>query len=202
MATVVGITGGIATGKSTVLRLLGELGAETMSADEVAHEVLSKGTPAYAEVVARFGPDVLGPDGEIDRAALGRIVFSDAAARADLEAITHPRIIARIEDMVREFRAAHPMREAVLAVEIPLLIECGMQSMVDEVLLVAAEQETQVSRLTSSRNLARDEALRRIASQMPLQYKAEFADRVIRNDGDLSSLKSAVRRAWSEILLP
>ncbi len=202
MALVLGITGGIATGKSTVLRMLAELGAFTLSADEVARDVLAKGTDAYREVVERFGPGILAADGEVDRPALARIIFSDPVARADLNAITHPRIIQAILDHIARFRATPPSPDAVLAVEIPLLIECGMQDTVDEVVLVAAEQETQIGRLTRRSGISPDEAIRRISAQMPLSDKAKSSDRVIWNDGDMDDLRASVEALWREVHSP
>jgi dephospho-CoA kinase len=172
-----------------------------LSADDVARDVLAVGEPAYREVVERFGGGVLGPDAQIDRPALARIIFADAEARRDLDSITHPRIIARIDEAIKAFRADHSAADAVLAVEVPLLIECGMEPMVDEVMLVAAEQETQVHRLTSRTKISRDEALRRIGSQMPISRKISHADRVIWNDSDIRSLRESVEAAWSEIRL-
>jgi len=201
MPRVIGITGGIASGKSTVLRLFGELGATTLSADDLAREVLAKGTEGYAEAVARFGESIVRPDGEIDRSALGAIVFSDESARQALNDITHPRIIAAMQRHIDGFRSSPPKPDSVLAVEIPLLIECGLEGIVDEVLLVVAEPETQVRRLTSRSSLTRQEALSRLAAQMPIDRKIEHADRVIHNEGSLEDLADIVRVVWDEILL-
>jgi dephospho-CoA kinase len=201
MAFVLGITGGIGTGKTTVLRMLESLGAQTLSADDLARDVLAKGAPAYHEVVKRFGSGILAADGKIDRAALGDIVFGDQDARQALNDITHPRIIQLLKKRIKDFRRDAGAGKAVLAVEIPLLIECGLEGLVDEVLLVAAEQRTQVSRLTTVGGLSAEQALQRIGAQMPLEEKLEKSDRVIRNDGDLESLEDSVRRAWGEISL-
>lgn len=182
--------------------MLGDLGAETLSADDVARQVLARGEPAHLEVAEAFGSDVIDNDsGEIDRAALGELVFRDSEAKRLLESITHPRIIDRIRSRIDDFRHSHPEPDAVLAVEIPLLIECGLEDMVDQVVVVAAEQEAQISRLTT-RNLSRGQSLRRIRSQMPTDAKIARARRVIRNDSDLRSLECAVRRMWREICLP
>jgi len=202
LARVIGITGGIGTGKSTVVRMLTELGASSVSADEIARDVLARGTEAYAEVVARFGRGVLTPEGEIDRGALARIIFADAEARAALDAITHPRIISAMAEHIRRFRAAPPSPDAVLAAEIPLLIECGMEHMVDEVVVVAAEQETQMGRLTTRSGIPYDEAFGRIAAQMPLSEKIRRADRVIRNDGSVDELRRSVEALWREVHMP
>lgn len=199
MPKVLGITGGIATGKSTVLRMLGELGAETLSADDLAREVLAKGSEGYRETVERFGDAILTPDGEIDRPALAAIVFGDESARQVLNAITHPRIIAAIQRRIDEFRTKPPSPDAVLAVEIPLLIECGLEEIVDEVVVVAAEPATQVSRLTTRSRMSAEQARRRLAAQMPIESKIEHADRVIRNEGTMEELREAVRATWQDI---
>lgn len=201
MAIVLGITGGIGTGKSTVLQMLHNLGALTVSADEISHEIMQKDTPAYNDTVQRFSREILRQDMEIDRAALAHIVFNDAQARKDLEEITHPRIIDRINQHIQSFRNNPPFPDSVLAVEIPLLIECGLEGIVDKVLLVGAEQETQICRLTNRRGVSREEAISRIQAQMPLEYKIKCADWVIWNDGDLSSLEQSVKHFWEEIHL-
>lgn len=202
MARVLGITGGIGTGKSTVLQMLGELGAWTLSADVIAREVLAKGKPAYHQVVERFGEEILARDGGIDRPRLADIIFNDLQARRDLNDITHPIIIKQTQENIDRFRDNPPAPDAVLAVEIPLLIECGLEHIVDEVILVAAEQETQLCRLTKRSGISREEAHRRIAAQMPIEQKISHADRVIRNDGSLESLRADVKRVWDEIHLP
>lgn len=183
-----------------MLKILAGLGASVLSADDIAHDVLAVGEPAYNEVRRRFGEGVILPGGGIDRTALAHIVFSDSKARADLDAITHPRIIAKIDMAIKAFRDGHAGNE-VLAVEIPLLMECNMESMVDEVILVAAEQETQIRRLTNRSFMSRDEALRRIGSQMPMERKVSRADRVIWNESDMSALQESVEGVWREILL-
>jgi len=199
VALVLGITGGIATGKTTVMKMLGELGAVTLSADDIAREVLAKCNPAYHEVVERFGPGILKPDGDINRELLARIIFDDPCAREALNKITHPRIIQRMQEHIDRFRSAPPKPDAVLAVEIPLLMECGLENMVDEVVVVAAEQDTQVGRLTSRSGISREEAVRRINAQMPIGEKVRRAKRVIWNDGSLRDLAESVERLWREI---
>lgn len=200
LAVVIGITGGIATGKSTVLGIFAELGALTVSADSVARDVLARATPAYDEAVKHFGEGILAPNGEIDRGALAEIIFRDADARRALEEITHPRIMREVQDRIDEFRRHPPGPRAVMAVEIPLLMECGLEGVVDEVLLVAAEQETQIGRLTSRSGISPEQAVRRIQAQMPLEEKISRADRVVWNDGSLEALERSVRCVWEDIL--
>lgn len=201
MPKVIGITGGIATGKSTVLRLFGEFGARTLSADDLARDVLAKDGPAYHQTIERFGEGILKPGGEIDRPALAAIVFSDSQARADLNGITHPHIISAMQQAIDGFRNAPPAPDAVMALEIPLLVECGLEGMVDEVVVVAAEHETQQSRLTNRKGLTAEEARQRIAAQMPIERKVERADRVIWNSGSIEDLRGSVHAVWDEIHL-
>ena len=201
MACVLGITGGVGTGKSTVLGIFEELGAHTLSADQIARDVLSKNSPAYREVVRRFGSGVVQADGDIDRSALAGLVFQDSGAREDLNRITHPRIIERIQERVDQFRSDPDSSKAVLALEIPLLFECGLESTVDHILVVAAEQETQVRRLTTRSGISRRDALARIGAQMPLDEKIRRADWVIRNDGTIESLERSAKRIWDGIIL-
>jgi dephospho-CoA kinase len=179
--------------------MFGELGAATLSADDLAREVLANGSEGYDETVERFGRGIVKPDGEIDRSALGAIVFSDDAARQALNEITHPRIIAAVQRRIDSFRSDPPAGDAVLAVEIPLLVECGLERIVDEVLVVSAEPETQLSRLTTRSPMRDDEARRRLAAQMPVKQKVERADRVIANEGTVEDLWRSVRAAWEEI---
>jgi len=202
MAFVLGITGGIATGKSTVMRLFAELGARVLSADDIAREVLAKDMPAYRDVIEYFGSGVVLPDGEIDRAALARIIFNEPDARKILDDVTHPRIISRMQEHIKQFKECPQCSNAILVVEIPLLFECGLEDMVDEVLLVAAEQGTQIDRLTMRNEISSEEALRRIHAQMPMEVKIGKADRVIWNDGTLQDLQQTIRRIWEEIRLP
>lgn len=199
MALVLGITGGIATGKTTVTKMLGELGAITLSADDIAREVLTKCNPAYHEVVKHFGPEILKPGGDINREFLARIIFDDPCAREALNKITHPHIIRRMQEHIDRFRNKPPKPGAVLAVEVPLLMECGLENLVDEVVVVAAEQDTQVDRLTSGSNISREEAVRRISAQMPISEKVRRAKRVIWNDSSLKDLAKSVEQLWKEI---
>lgn len=184
-----------------MLRLFADLGARTLSADDLAREVLAKGGAAYAATIARFGQGIVKPDGEIDRSILGEIIFADPDARRDLNDLTHPHIIAAMRERVERFRAHPPSTDAVLALEVPLLIECGLQGLVDEVLVVAAEPQTQESRLTKRSGVSIEHARSRMAAQMPIERKIERADRVVYNDGSLGLLEAAVRAIWDEIHL-
>ncbi len=193
----IGITGGLATGKSTVTALLRERGAVTLSADDIAREVLSPGSPALRRVVERFGADLLRPDGSLDRAQLGGIVFADERARRDLEAITHPAILQRLRARLKRASGNKAGGSAVVA-EVPLLFEAGIEGWFDRVVVVAAPEPIQIERLCSRDGLTAEQALARIRSQMPLTEKIARADVVIMNDGKEEALHRAVNLLMQE----
>ena len=192
MTVLIGLTGNIATGKSEVGRMLAELGARVIDADAVAHQVMRRGGPAYAAVVEAFGPDILRPDGEIDRARLGAIVFADAEALRCLEAIVHPEVIARVDALVRE------ATEPVVVVEAIKLIEAGMKC--DSLWVVTCAKEQQLARLMAQRGLSEEEARRRIEAQPPQEEKLALADVVIDNSGSLDETWRQVKREWEKIV--
>jgi dephospho-CoA kinase len=193
MMLVVGLTGGIATGKSTVGKMFARLGARRIDTDRLAREVVEPGQPGLAAVVARFGGEVLTADGRLDRKALGKIVFHDAGLRKELEAILHPLIG---ELMREELRAAEAAGDCIVLVEVPLLYETGFQRETDRVIVVTADRETQLARLKERDGLDEAEAMRRIAAQMPLSEKAARADYVIDNSGSLAETEKQVEAVW------
>jgi len=190
---LIGLTGNIATGKSEVAQMLGELGAHVIDADRVAHEVMAPGGPAYDSVVHAFGPATLGPDGSIDRKKLGAIVFRDPEALQRLEAAVHP---ATITEVIRRIAQAG---EPVIVIEAIKLIEGGMHRGYDALWVVTAPRPLQIERLVSMRGLSEDEAALRVDAQPPQAEKAAVADLVIANDGDLDALREKVEAAWSTI---
>ena len=192
----VGLTGGIGSGKSAVSRLLRSYGAVVVDADLIAREVVDLGTPGLAAVVQAFGPQVLQPDGGLDRPALGRVVFADPQALARLNALTHPRIAERTAELFREAAAAGAQ---VLVHDVALLVEQGLAGRYDAVVVVAASPATQLDRLVRLRGMAEDEALARIAAQAPLEDKLAVATHVIRNDGPLEELEPQVERVWTAL---
>jgi len=194
---VVGLTGGIASGKSFVSRILASCGAVVVDADRLAREVVEPGEPAYREIVEHFGDGVLMPDGTLDRKALGRIVFADPASRAELERITHPAIAERAARRVEEERGRGTR---VVFYAVPLLIEAGLVSTVDEVWLVTVDTETQLERLMKRDAVPREEALLKISAQMPLDEKIAYADVVIDNNGAREETERRVRDAWENLL--
>jgi dephospho-CoA kinase len=187
---LIGLTGNIGTGKSTVAAMLVELGAEAIDADRVAHEVMRAGTPAHRRVVEAFGPEILGPDGEIDRAKLGAIVFADPAALARLEAIVHP---ATLEAVGRRIASASA---GVVVVEAIKLIESGMAGECDSVWVTTCRPGQQVRRMMGGRGLSRAEAEQRVRAQPPQEEKIARADVVIDTAGSLSWTRAQVRAAW------
>jgi dephospho-CoA kinase len=189
----VGLTGGLGSGKSTVAALLGEHGAVIIDADVVAREVVRAGTPGFAAVVARFGPDVVGRDGELDRAALARIVFADGAALDELNAIVHPLVGSRSAEL-----AAAVPPGAVVVHDIPLLAENGLADRFDTVVVVEADREIRLARL-AERGLTRAEAEARMAAQATDEKRRAIADEIVRNDGDLDSLARQVDRLWDRL---
>jgi dephospho-CoA kinase len=190
---LIGVTGGIATGKSSVDRMLAAHGAAVIDADELARDVVRPGEPALDEVIARFGRGVIRADGSLDRARLGDIVFADPDAREDLERITHPRIT---ELTGKRIAAALAGAAPLVAVDIPLLFENAREAMFEGVLLVYAPREVQIERLRERNGLDEAAALQRLAAQLPIDEKRDRATWVIDNSGDLDATLQAVDRWW------
>ncbi len=195
MVMQIGLTGGIASGKSAVAARLAEHGALIIDSDVLAREVVAPGTPALAAIIARFGSEVVRADGFLDRPALGEVVFADREARADLEAIIHPAVRARAAELV----AAAPPGSVVVQV-IPLLVEVGMASAFDLVVVVDVEPELQLARLRRREGFSEAEALARVAAQASRQTRLATADVVIENNQTLAELDAAVDRFWAERL--
>ncbi len=193
----VALTGGIGSGKSTVSARLAALGAFVVDADAVAREVVEPGTPALAAVVERFGPEVVTADGTLDRPALGRLVFGDRAALADLEAITHPAIWARTAEIVA---AARP--DAVVVHDMPLVVEKAMGAQYHLVVVVGAGEEVRLRRLVELRGMPEADARARIAAQATDEERRAAADVWLDNEGTPDALRAAVMRLWSERLEP
>ena len=192
---VIGLTGGIASGKSTVAKTLERLGAIIIDADLLAREVVAPGEAAYDAIVAEFGEGILNPDRTINRLALGSMVFADPEARRRLEDITHPAIRRRAEQRLADLR--HDGTQVVFYVA-PLLIEAGAASRVDEVWIVYADRETQIQRLIERDKIGRNEALQRIEAQMPMEEKKKFGRIVIDNQGTPEEMERRVREIWEQ----
>lgn len=195
---VLGITGNIASGKSAVSALFRDLGAEVLSADELAREVVAPGGAVLRQLVARFGQGILQPDGTLDRPVLGRIIFADAGARAELNRIIHPAIaelsVARLEQL-------RGRGLALVVYEAPLLFEAGARSRVDRVLCVCVDPEVQLRRLMARDGIDEAAALQKMAAQMPQQEKVALSDFMIDNSGSLEQTRAQVEELFSRLCL-
>jgi len=189
---VLGLTGGIGSGKSTVARLVAELGVPVLDADQLAREVVEPGRPALAEVAAAW-PRAIGPDGRVDRKRLADIVFADAAERVRLEAITHPRIQALADERLAELAAKG---HALAIYEASLLVESGRYKDFDGLVVVTASPETQLERLLARGDLTEAAAQARIDAQLPLLAKVRVATHLVDNDGELAATKSKSSASW------
>ncbi|MCW2785878.1 MAG: coaE [Marmoricola sp.] len=189
-----GLTGGIASGKSTVSAILAELGAVIIDADALAREVVEKGSPGLEAVVAEFGPGLLTPDGDLDRPAMGTLVFGDPAARKRLEAIVHPLVFERIIDL-----EAQAQEGALVVHDIPLLAESGRGSTFDAVVVVDAPAQTQLERMVRDRGWTEDDAQARMAAQASREDRLAIATYVVDNTGTLEDLRHRVTEVFASL---
>ncbi|MFI6757710.1 dephospho-CoA kinase [Micromonospora sp. NPDC050417] len=194
---MIGLTGGIGSGKSVVASRLAQLGAVIIDADRIAREVVAPGTDGLAEIVAAFGDGVLGAEGALDRAALGGLVFADESARRRLEQITHPRVRARTVEL-----AAAAPADAIVVNDVPLLVEVGLAPTYHLVVVVDADRAIRIDRLVRDRGMTVEEAERRIRAQTGDAQRRAAADVVLANDGDLADLHLAVETLWRDRLVP
>jgi dephospho-CoA kinase len=192
---LVGLTGGIGSGKSTVARLLEKRGAVVFDADLLAREAVEPGTPGHAAVIERFGADVLAPGGELDREALASIVFADPAARRDLEQIVHPEV----RRLFAEGSEAYRDTDRVVVFSAPLLVETGMHTAFEVLVVVSATVATQIERLMRQRGMSEPSIRARIDAQAPLEDKAAAADFLVDNEGSLDELESQVEQLWNDL---
>jgi len=207
---LIGLTGNIATGKSSVARILQGLGAHVVDADELAHRVMEPGTDVWQQVVDAFGEEMVGPGDRIDRSRLGALVFSDPEALRSLEEIVHPAVLAETERILTGIERVHDLEEGglqqgeevpdpVAVVEAIKLIESGLARRCDSVWVVTCERDLQVQRLMENRGLSRAEALLRIDAQPSQEQKVELADVVIENSGSREDLRRRVEREWERL---
>ena len=196
MTKIIGLTGGIGSGKSTVSKCLAELGAVIIDADKVGHEAFKPGTEAWREVVATFGKQVLTPGGEIDRKKLGEIVFSQPESLSRLNQIMHPRMYDMMKAQIEEY-----CRQGVdvVVLEAAILLETNWASLVDEVWVTVTPEVMVLDRVKKQRGLAEEETLARIRSQLSSEERVKHADVVINNDGDLDEVKAKVRELWKKL---
>ena len=194
LRTVIGLTGNIGTGKSTVLEILYQFGAHTIDADKIAHQVIQPGGRAYDAIVATFSGEILDQEGFIDRTMLGQIVFEDPDQLQVLERIVHPAVFEQIGAELAE------ATEAVIVIEAIKLLEAGMAiTLCDQVWVVTTDEEQQVQRLMESRKMSRDAAEARMTSQSPQAFKISQADVVLDNNGSLDALTTQVKKAWNAL---
>lgn len=194
---IVGLTGGIATGKSTVTSMLRELGAYVVDADVWARKVVEKGSQGLAEIVQTFGPGVLLSDGALNRPSLGQIVFQDEEARQRLNAITHPKVREGMREETLTYQEQHP--DMPIVWDVPLLFEGETRRLVDVTVLVYTPEEVQRVRLMHRDGLSLEDANRRIAAQMPIEQKRALATYVIDNTGSLENTREQVARIWTKL---
>lgn len=192
------MTGGIASGKSTVSKALVNLGAKIIDADQVAHSIIEPDKPAWKDIVDLFGPDILNDDKSINRDKLGQIVFNNPDMLQKLNQITHPRVMEHFKDEIYAIKSAEP--QAVIFMEVPLLYETQMERICDEVWVVWVDRETQINRLMHRDNINREDAIKRIESQMQLDEKAEKADKVIDNRHGIEETIEKATKYFYEIL--
>ena len=193
---LVGLTGGIGSGKSTAARMLRDLGAVVFDADVLARDAVAPGTEGHRAVVERFGADVLAPGGELDREALAAVVFADPAARRDLEAIVHPEV----RRLFAEGSEAYRDSDRVVVLSAPLLVETGMHSAFEVLVVMAVPEPVQVERLMRDRGMSEEEIRARMEAQAPLEDKAAVADILLDNEGSPEDLERQVDRIWGDLV--
>jgi dephospho-CoA kinase len=196
---LVGLTGGVATGKSTVAKMFKQRGAAVINADLLARQVVEPGKPAWRAIVKLFGRTVLNQDRSLDRQVLGSIVFQNPKKRRQLERIIHPRVAREQQRLVRRIAKRKP--HAVVIYEVPLLFEAGVDKRVDKIIVVTVDRNTQIARLNKRNGLSRAEALRRIRSQMPLAKKIQQADHVLNGTLSRPSLRKQVGQLFNSLCL-
>lgn len=196
---VVGITGGIASGKSTVAAMFRDMGAVSLNADDIGRKLVNPGEPALSEIVLAFGTSFLLPNGELDRRALGNRVFSSPRDLAVLNRITHPRIAKRLADTLAEL-VQRPPNPPIVVIEAAVLIEAGWESLVDKIVVVTVQQSTQVSRLIAGPGFDAKQARSRIRSQLSVRERLQHANYQISNSGSLAETRRQAENVWSELV--
>jgi dephospho-CoA kinase len=194
---VAGLTGGIASGKSTVSGFFKEAGAFIIDADRIAHEVVKRGLPAHDEIIRQFGSKVLLPGGELNRILLGDIIFKDPEKKIILNSIVHPHVKRRADQDLKQIEQNHP--DAVVILDVPLLFESGMQIRTSEVILVYVPEQIQLERLMHRNHFSREDALARIRSQMPIEEKKNLATILIDNSGTISDTQAQTLEVYRHL---
>jgi len=193
---IIGVTGNIGSGKSTVCRILAKLGVTIIDADELAHETYKPHSQAWQELINTFGKDILKANEEIDRQKLGQIVFSHPDALAKLNQIVHPRAYRMAQEKIEDYRR---QGAKAIVVEATLLIEAGWTDLVNKVWLVVAPENVAIQRLTQHEGINEAQTLTRLKAQMPAEEKMKYADEVIYNDGDIPQLEAKVTELWHKL---
>jgi len=197
---VIGLTGNIACGKSVVASMLEDLGAKVIDADDIARSVVEPNEPAWKEIVETLGKDVLNQDDTINRKKLGEIIFNDVEKRKILNDITHPKIIEKLRETVETHKNE---KVEVVIIEAALIVEKGgLTDLIESLIVVTSDEESQIERLTKRNGLSREEALSRINSQMPISEKALHADYIIDNSGTIDKTENQAKNIWHEIRAP
>jgi len=200
MALIVGLTGGIVGGKSTVASMFRDLGAKIIDADILGHSVILPYKPAWKKIIKLFGEDILGNDLTIDREKLGKIVFADQALLKKLNKITHPEIIKLIKKEINLARNKTHNQEKILVIDAALIYEAKIDKIMDKIIVVYIDEDEQIKRLIKRNNLSKDEALQRVKSQIPMKEKIKMADYVIDNNDTLDKTKKQVETIWQELI--
>ena len=195
----IGLTGGIASGKSTVLHLLEELGAIIVDSDKLAHKAMEPNTPGWQDIIKTFGSEILNPDMTINRKRLGDIVFNDHKLLFKLNEVIHPRVAEKFKDIISEVRKSYT-DNSVIVIEIPLLYETRMERLCDEVWVVWVDEATQIKRLMEREGISKADAINRIKSQMPIDEKAKRADFVINNMQTMEETREVTTKYFNEML--
>lgn len=197
---VIGVTGGVGTGKSTVAAMFKRLGAELLDADKIAHQLMEPKRLAWREIVKAFGKGILNEDESINRRKLAELVFNDSGQRKVLEAILHPKVMRQIDYRLRQYRRSKRVKAVVL--DVPLLVEVGGQKLVNAVVVVNAPKALQQQRLQKKFGWPKEEVHARIAAQWDLSAKVALADHVVDNSGSVDATRKQVKRIWKQLSLP
>ncbi len=194
---IIGLTGNIACGKSTVAAIFKELGATLIDADKVARDIVGKGNPALGKIINHFGNEILNKDGTLNREKLGRKVFNDEKARQILNDITHPEIFKEINNLIEKYRSEG---KRIVIIEAALIIEREkLKKIIDKLIVVSTSKDIQIKRLKDRDGFSKEQALSRINSQIPIEEKIKHADYVIHNDTDISNIKNQVDTIWKDL---
>ena len=200
MALIVGLTGGIVSGKSTVALMFKDLGAKIVDADKLGHSVILPHKPAWEKIVKIFGKDILQNDLTIDREKLGKIVFANQSLLKKLNDITHPEITKIIKKEIDSLKNKTYNQKKILIIDAALIYEAKIDRLMDKIIVVYIDEDEQIKRLIKRNNLSKDEALQRIKSQMPMKEKVKMADYVIDNSNSLDKTKKQVEKIWKNLV--